>query len=211
MFSVIVPVLHNFEGCCKLLSSINEPFVPVVIDNWVENRGVAAAWNLGIYKSMQMGIDRFVIMNDDAYFANGSKPSELLAALNDNTAIAMPDAEIGFACFALDKHTVDKVGFFDESYTPAYFEDNDYIYRVKMAGLRYSFTDSSVVHEGSKTQFWKGDGDDERIVSHEQFRSNRAYYVKKWGGQPGEETYTVPFDNKQPAPIYHQSSYTRSR
>lgn len=193
------------------MSSINEPFVPIVIDNWVENRGVAAAWNLGIHRSMEMGIDHFVIMNDDAYFIDGAKPSDLIAPLNHQTALTMPSKEIGFASFAISKYTISRIGYFDENFSPAYFEDNDYAYRIKMAGLRFSYTETPVAHEGSKTQFWKGKGDDERIVSHHQFRINREYYIKKWGGQPGEEKYTSPFNNRLPAPEFHSSTYIRNR
>lgn len=209
MFSVIVPVLHNFEGCCRLLSSINEPFVPVVIDNWVENRGVAAGWNLGIHKSLEMGIEEFVIMNDDAYFKSGS-PSDLINALDKNTAFSIPSDEIGFACFAINMHTISKVGFFDENYILGYHEDNDYAYRCRLEGMEYKVTNTDVVHDGSRTQFWNGTGDNERVVSHERFRLNREYYIKKWGGEPGKETHRSPFADRFPVPIYHSNTYRRT-
>lgn len=211
MYALIVPVLHNFEGCTRLISSIREPFVPIVVDNWVENRGVAAGWNIGIARAMEMGINDFVISNDDVYFEDGARPSELIAPLNNNTAISMPNAGIGFACFGMNASTIDRVGWFDENFTPAYFEDNDYIYRAKLIDLRYAYTETKVVHEGSKTQFWFGDGDEERVVSHDRFRRNREYFISKWGGQPLEERFGVPFNGNKDAPIYHNPAYRRTK
>jgi len=191
-YSVIVPVLVNFPGLAKLLASIDEPFVPVVVDNWVENRGVAAGWNYGIKKSLEMGIEKFVIMNDDASFQEGSYPSQLIKELDDDTAFVM--AEVGFAAFATHKAAIDRIGFFDEKFFPAYFEDNDFAYRAKLEGMSYKgIIHCKVEHEGSKTQFWNGTGDSERTVSHDQFRTNRSYYKQKWGGEPGYETFLTPF------------------
>jgi hypothetical protein len=192
-YSVIVPVLVNFPGLAKLLASIDEPFVPVVVDNWVENRGVAAGWNYGIKKSLEMGIEKFVIMNDDASFQQGSYPSQLVKELDDETAFVM--AEVGFAAFATHKTAIDRIGFFDEKFFPAYFEDNDFAYRAKLEGMSYKgIIHCKVEHEGSKTQFWNGTGDEERTVSHDQFRTNRSYYKQKWGGEPGYETFLTPFN-----------------
>lgn len=195
-YSLIVPVLVNFEGLANLLASIDEPFVPIVVDNWVDNRGVAAGWNHGIRKSLDMGIDQFVIMNDDAKFERGSYPSQLIKELDDNTAFVM--AEQGFAAFATHKAAIERIGYFDEFFYPAYYEDNDFAYRAKLEGMEYKgIIHCKVAHEGSKTQFWNGTGDEQRTVSHDQFRKNRDYYVEKWGGMPGSETFTQPFDGKE--------------
>jgi hypothetical protein len=36
----------------------------------------------------------------------------------------------GWSIFAINRACVDNVGFFDENFFPAYFEDNDYHYRL---------------------------------------------------------------------------------
>lgn len=193
-FSVIVPVLYNFEGCCKLLASIKEPFVPVVVDNWDINRGVAAGWNHGIQRSIDMGIDQFVIMNDDTYFQSGSYPSQLIRELDNETGFVM--GEEGFAYFATNKNAIERIGWFDENIWPAYYEDNDFARRTKLEGMHYkAIIHSKIIHEKSKTQFWKGTSDEERTVSHEQFRNNQKYYFAKWGGGPGDEIHTTPFND----------------
>lgn len=197
-FSVIVPVLYNFEGLAELFASISEPIVPVVVDNWRYNRGVAAGWNYGINKSLDLGIEQFVIMNDDAYFEENCYPSQLLKELDDTTAFVMGNS--GFAYFATSKATIDRIGYFDENLYPAYFEDNDFAYRAKLAGLQYKgILHSRVIHSGSKTQNWNG----ERVVSHEAFDRNKAYYVAKWGGIPGEETFTTAFNGLPESQFLH--------
>jgi GT2 family glycosyltransferase len=208
MFSLIVPVLYNFEGCTKLLASVDEPFVPIIVNNWHENRGVAGGWNYGITKSLEMGIDQFVIMNDDTYFEPGSRPSQLIKELDETTGFVM--GEVGFAYFATNKAALDKIGWFDENIYPGYFEDNDFAYRTKLANLQYKgLIHSKVVHEGSKTQFWNGREEGKKTVSSAQFEANRAYYIKKWGGGPGEEIFPVAFDGKEPEPKYHSPDYRR--
>jgi GT2 family glycosyltransferase len=88
---------------------------------------------------------------------------------------------------------VEKFGTFDENFYPAYFEDNDMHYRMTLLDGSWGIHEGArIYHEGSVTQFW--DGEENRVVSHDAFRANRAYYENKWGGQPTEEKYTLPFD-----------------
>ena len=42
----------------------------------------------------------------------------------------------GFNLFSVPRATAEKVGYFDENFYPAYFEDNDYVYRCRLAGAR---------------------------------------------------------------------------
>jgi GT2 family glycosyltransferase len=89
---------------------------------------------------------------------------------------------------------IQKFGLFDEGFSPAYFEDNDMHYRIKISGgSAYARTDAGFYHHGSVTQNWGG----QRVVSHEMFRSNQAYYEFKWGGRPGQEVYDRPWNNEK--------------
>jgi GT2 family glycosyltransferase len=99
--------------------------------------------------------------------------------------------EPDFACFMVQpRQFINKFGWFDEGFSPAYFEDNDMAYRIKLAGGRYGArTDVGFYHKGSITQFWNGG----RVASHQAFEANQAYYHEKWGGFPGKETYTTEF------------------
>jgi GT2 family glycosyltransferase len=95
------------------------------------------------------------------------------------------------------KQFIKKVGYFDEHFYPAYFEDNDMAYRMQRAGLSdFRRTDAVMFHKGSVTQFWNGE-EEGRVVSHEAFRRNERYYQAKWGGGPGQEKFSVPYGTGQ--------------
>ncbi len=32
------------------------------------------------------------------------------------------------------------------------------------------------------------------VIRDNQFRDNHSYFVNKWGGEPGRETYKTPFN-----------------
>ena len=84
-------------------------------------------------------------------------------------------------------------GFFDEGFYPAYFEDNDYYYRLKLylgEAAAIATTDALCYHYCGRTQYQSPDAP---VVPHDRYEENCVYYVKKWGGKPGEERFRSPF------------------
>lgn len=97
-----------------------------------------------------------------------------------------------FSAFMITKEGYEKVGEFDENFSPAYFEDNDYHYRINLAGLKAITVPMAVYyHYGSRTSV---EGLPRSIERHQSFERNRQYYIKKWGGMPGKENYKTPFN-----------------
>lgn len=202
---LVVPVLSNFAGFAQLMNSVDTAVTPIVLDNWNGNRGVAASWNEGIRKGF--GLDVVIISNDDVAFYPGTikkiaqpikeEEFDLLSVVATDTGQHgfLEDAKPDFCCFAINpERFVDQFGMFDENFKPAYFEDNDMYYRIKLAGGRSALRLSARVdHGGSVTQF-SANNEEGRVVSHEQFRKNQSYYSAKWGGIPGSETFTHPFN-----------------
>lgn len=201
---LVVPVLSNFTGFAQLINSVDVPIKPIVLDNWNGNRGVAASWNEGIRRGWDQEV--LFIVNDDVAFYPGTiekiaehicaERADLISAVESDTGQTglhfegKPD----FCCFAIRPiEFVNTFGWFDENYRLGYFEDNDMHYRIELAGRDALCMDARVSHGGSVTQF-SAKNEEGRVVSHEQFRANRDYYGRKWGGLPGEETYTTPFD-----------------
>lgn len=78
----------------------------------------------------------------------------------------------------------------DENFWPTYDEDSDYCYRMKLAGVPIaSVPQNDFVHlrHSSAAKDWE-------FLHGENARKREAYYAKKWGGPPGQEVYSVPFD-----------------
>lgn len=200
--ALIVPVMTNFRGFTRLMASVDEAVRPFVINNWDTNHGVAKAWNVGIRDAIEQEADVAIICNDDVIFHPGTIARLVEASLDMDlvSVVASDTGQTGileadfpdFCCFAIDPASfVDKFGWFDEHFYPAYFEDNDMAYRIKLAGGRQGLClDAQVHHEGSATQYMDRENP---VVDSPAFEKNRDYYIGKWGGRPHEETYDAPF------------------
>lgn len=100
-----------------------------------------------------------------------------------------------FSAFAVNRFCWETVGEFDEAFAPAYFEDNDYHYRMKLAGVEaVVYPPALFYHYGSRTQN-EANESGLPIMPPPMFENNRATYVRKWGGVPNEEKWKYPFDN----------------
>lgn len=96
-----------------------------------------------------------------------------------------------FSCFMINKECWDLVGEFDELFAPAYFEDNDYHYRINLSNVRAVNVPKAIYyHYGSATQ------KTQNVVTNASFEANRMSYRIKWGDIPGHEKFTNPFDDR---------------
>lgn len=208
--ALVVPVYKNFPGFAQLIHSVDYPITPVIGPNWEENLGCSRTWNYGIEYASIHDIDYALVCNDDVFFDAGTIAKlvetledhpefDLVSAVNRRDAPPTEDIRYpetpDFSCFMVRNDFLNRFGDFDENFFPAYFEDNDMAYRIKIAGGTYVCrTDASMYHHGSVTQNWNPF---DPVVDSPNFEKNRAYYVKKWGGTPGNERYTVPFGGKE--------------
>ena len=103
-----------------------------------------------------------------------------------------------FSCFMVRPNFFDNVGQFDESITPAYFEDNDMHARIALLGLKAVVWDGAWFHHfGSRAM--AGDPDLARWIAP-QFDKNRDYFAFKWGSQPVNEV-------EQMRQVYYKHPY----
>src|SRR5271156_6068875 len=103
-----------------------------------ENIGVAASWNVLCSSIFASGISFAWIMNDDIY--SGRKEHEIREYLEQEQ-----EADFDFITplgnwsnFIISRDCYRVTGPFDEGFYPAYFEDNDYRYRMKLLRARYT-------------------------------------------------------------------------
>jgi len=201
--ALIVPVLNRFDLFAQLIKSVDVPVFPIVIDNWNENLGVAAAWNLGVSIAMKEGYRYALIANDDSYYMPRTIEKIYMAMRDTEAVLVSPNPNHQFAPggliegadffnFIIDvPQLLDSCGTFDENFQPAYFEDNDMHYRIRLSGARsYIHTEAIAHHYGSQTQY--ADRNNPVCPPH-QFENNRRYYTEKWGGQPGQEVCLTPY------------------
>lgn len=218
---IVFPTLNNFKGLAEAIASVQtvHDWTPYVYPNWRLNDPLAKAWNEGSKWAIDEDCTHIAICNDDILFSPwtldalvdhlDSNPDCVLVSGSDQRAnlpdpyaiftVEQPqDPSVSehpdFACFMIRPDTLTKIGSFDECFVPAYFEDNDYHYRIKLLDYKaHATTGAPYYHFGSQTQ----NSAEGTVVPSYVFEKNRDYFKTKWGGLPGEETFKHPFDDKR--------------
>jgi len=192
--------------------------------NLSENAGVAGAWNTALKLAFEdLNCDNVIFLGNDTLLnpltlkrikEDLAMPDVgLVSAFNitkkcadereffetagtsDDNYIEAPD----FSCFGMNKNCFKKVGFFDEAFYPAYYEDNDYHYRMKLEKIKALCNQGNFYwHYGSRTKQQSPEFGE--YVGY-RYEKNEEYYCQKWGGLPGEETYVIPFYGRVPEMI----------
>ena len=216
------PVLNRGDLLSRMLRSIDYPIGKIVIVNNGDDVGVAStieqfqmldelpieihkpAHNLGCGPSWN-----FVIRNnpDAGYWLFIGNDIELAPgdlAKIDGFVRAHPDyatmpANWGHSLFAVTQAGLEGVGYFDENYWPAYSEDQDWMYRLKLAGLPWAdVPDVRAIHGEpplwGSTTVWSDSVLTQRCRITQ--RNNLEFYSRKWGGPPGKEIFTHPFNDE---------------
>lgn len=149
-----------------------------------KNLGVATSWNL-LCKEIYHDYDYALLLNDDIVFGG---QEQQVHNFNETFEFDIAISKYPWCCFILPKKTFEEVGKFDETFYPAYFEDNDYHYRMKLSGKKTLVTDflNPVVYRNSQTIAKEPE-------LNKNFENLKKYYVEKWGGLPGQEKFTTPF------------------
>lgn len=225
-YTLIIPILNKPNILGNLLRSIDKEELPkklIIIDNgdakvnediyeliaWIKNYGIYADvdiehWinckNFGVAGSWNYGVENsetpWVISNFDMVFKKGTI-KELISHLEQGADIVtMPQ---GYCLFACRQSLFDKIGYFDRNFYPAYMEDTDFDRRVVLhGGVKKAVTSPDIaVHQGCQTV----QGHHGKILGDylwECHSLNQIYYIKKWGGKLGEETYKTPFNKDVP-------------
>ena len=153
------------------------------------NYGVASSWNALIDRATERGFENFLILNDDVVLTCGEEAiNRIIEKGAAENAFHRPRPFYNWSAFILRKTVFEKVGRFDETFQRCYFEDNDYQYRMKLAGIpiRYENDLNPEIYKNSQSIL------KDPILSN--YIDNRDYFVKKWGGMPDSETYKTPFN-----------------
>jgi GT2 family glycosyltransferase len=163
------------------------------------NRGCAAAWNQGIAASRGRYV---VLLNNDVLVTAGwlrrlvafmeetghgivspavrEGPLDYdLAAYAEAFTRACARAtrpEVAGCCMVFAREVFDQVGLFDEGYRVGTFEDIDFLWRARRAGVTTAMTGAVLVHHfGQATQR------EARRLLGDYGRENAQYFIAKWG------------------------------
>ena len=164
----------------------------------VQNTGYPGAVNLAIRQNTDCR--HWVFTGFDWYLEEGEL--ECLSAVIDEhpkgMTLGLGDDEM--CGIVLTPRLLHAVGYMDENFYPGYFEDNDYRYRQKLAGVQMSPFPLQNTHITSSTLHSSKAFEERNRVT---FAKNFEYYIDKWGGPPGRELYETPFDLGYPISYWH--------
>jgi len=164
----------------------------VMVHQAPQNYGVARSWNL--LRDIARGSEaQLIISNDDITFAPDTI-ERLLTVAESTREAGIVSAIEGqrFSLFWLrGQLCAGSEWAFDEHFQMAYFEDNDYAWRLTLARYTLAVAPSAVIHVGSATLAMMTPA--QMTQKHAAYRHNSEYFARKWGGPPHAEIYSVPF------------------
>lgn len=161
-------------------------YLPGALYTMGRNIGVAAAWNYGVRSVLRTRADYLVIVSTSAEFTD-TGGQEWAAHLGDDWR-GLESNDLGWHLVAIGRRVFEQIGSFDERFF-AYYEENDFLRRMFLAGLRTEdegvgpHIDADARLEGTALHF-KAPGVAYGIAG--------KIYYRKWGGYPGHETLTTP-------------------
>jgi len=182
-----------FPNITKLILDNGNQDIPCDDENtWVwqskENLGVAASWNFLIGKAIINDFKYFLILNDDVVLQKDENELKEIISKGTIETFYLCRPFYNWSSYILTKNVYEKVGAFDEKFKKAFFEDNDYMYRMKLAGVQIKYVDdlNPGIYLNSQTI--------EKNPTLSGYIENREYFLQKWGGLPDSETFKTPFN-----------------
>lgn len=173
---------------------------------------VSMAWNKGIVQALADGASYVLVPNADVIlksncidnlvaFAQAHPEHEMVTASEyvDLRTLEIENEDDGvadsphFSCFLVRPSFIKNTGGFDENLKPAYREDQDLHYRMRLLGLSaVSIGKARFYHYGSRTIHTSNEP---RVAEMKLGSGNtEAYYLRKWGGLAGHEIFKTPFN-----------------
>jgi len=173
--------------------------------------GVAAAQNIGFQKFLEGDYDYVLLVNNDVALHYNTIDSLVdmmektpeLGGLTSTEEMKIAPWTIdlvepkgkgfeeiqdiptsAYSCTIFRRSIVEKIGLFDEHFTPRYIEDNDYTLRLRIAGAKFGKSRESIFYHAVGAVL--GSKEEERKGRNHHWDKNIAYYIEKWGIAPHE-------------------------
>jgi glycosyltransferase involved in cell wall biosynthesis len=87
--------------------------------------------------------------------------------------------QVCFVAVLIPRTTLDKVGYMDDRFTAYGFDDDDYCYRVRRAGLKIGIHDGCFVDHASLKSTFRGEP-----MTGGNLDAGRQIFIDKWGSYP---------------------------
>jgi GT2 family glycosyltransferase len=188
---------HSSEDTKTWLSSV--PNATIFTDP-EHSTGVAWNWNLGISAALNDGMTHILIANNDIILhpdaidaitrrvnvgdavlvsglpVNCGAPQDVL---NIDVTDTGDGEKAEYSCFMITADTIRRVGWFDENYQGAYYEDTDYRAAIYHFGEREVSTHTAQYYHYNSSAI-KEDSDLNEVIQ-ERASQNHNRFISKWG------------------------------
>lgn len=161
-----------------------------------KNLGVAASWNYIMRQAfVEECADHVIILNDDIVMGYDRKYIE--DRINEYPGYYLMRGSFFWSILIISKECYEAIGEFDEKFYPAYYEDDDYWYRIRL-----KFNDDIDNHYINLKSALKPSIERNSMTIkkdpnlNRQFNQNGKYFMEKWGGRPRKEKFKYPFNKK---------------
>lgn len=189
-----------------------------------DHNNLARAWNRGISEALARGAEGVIVANTDIVFhpycldnlyecMREESDAVVWSAMPWRNARTFPYAElrpivqpgVSWPCFMVNARLFAQVGTFDEGFAPAYREDSDMEYRIKLRGLRTAICRAALYCDAERGtirglfECARADiASSAKILLdlRHSITRNDERYVRKWGGWGGQETFLAPFNGE---------------
>jgi len=205
--NVLVVDNHSSDGTAEWLRAKRTlAMYPQVVKSlaWCWNTALKHIWKAGYTEALVCNNDIEVRL--DTYSMLVSTPYEFVSCVSVDSKsqvgvagdksteylIRSARPHPDFSCFLIRKTVTDAIGFFNESYYPAYCEDCDYHVRMHRAGIKAMCVDLPFLHHGAQTVKQASIGEQIRIRRGAE--ENRERFRVKYGCLPGTPEYSKLFE-----------------
>jgi GT2 family glycosyltransferase len=177
--------IHIIDNGKQDLSFLNV-FPNVIVYEQDHNIGVAASWNK-LCKIIFEKHNHALILNDDVYLGYNT---DVVNSVIDKYEYSLVQSYVSWSVILMSKYMYDYIGDFDETFYPAYYEDSDYLYRMKLKGIRQD-VEAELNPQTARISMTQ-ERDPELVNASMQ--ENRLRYIEKWGNSPLLETFLTPYN-----------------
>lgn len=184
------------EAIEKIQNGLNKNILSCEVYTPEKNLGVAPSWNYIITSNPDAPY--WVIGSNDMVFTQAGSVQNMAEYIEENKTTHAVIYAHAHCFFCVTQEGKKSVGLFDENIFPAYLEDCDHSYRIKLSGAVSSNIPDVHMHHGddvsggSCTIISDKKYSDANVITHGM---NFEYYQRKWGSVNGAEVYTHPFNN----------------
>ena len=203
-YTIFIVDDHSDQPTVEALEQLRSSKIKLYF-NPDKSTGLAFNWNFGVTQAILDGCEYFLVANNDILLhpeiidnlCDRIDRGDVVMATGVNAAGSCPNPtdiftlEIGlesetehpdFSCFMINKNTLAKVGWFDEGYIGAYYEDQNYHARIVMLGEKaVTYNRAPYYHYASMTL-----KDNPQIAAtiHTNFGLNQNLFIRQFGCMP---------------------------